>query len=72
MTLFTNIPKGFVTGIRVPYGPLAGQLASPCLCGYLTDLEEQELFLIQWNQTGQLMFCHPGCVRDPEEEDSDA
>jgi hypothetical protein len=65
MGLYTDIPKGWVTSIRVPYGPLEGKLASPCLCGYPTDLEQEELHLIQWNQTGQLMFCHPGCVGDP-------
>lgn len=72
MSDLVNIPKGFLMGIRVPefYGPAEGQLASPCLCGYPTDPDTQDLHLIQWHQTGQLMFCHRGCVRDPEENDA--
>lgn len=28
-----HIPKDFVSGIRIPWGPLEGALAKPCFCG---------------------------------------
>lgn len=59
-----KVPKGFLTAIRVPYGPMEGELASPCLCGYETNLDDEPLYLIQWKD-GRLMFCHLGCVNPP-------
>lgn len=61
-----QIPKGFLTSLRVPHGPMEGQLAQPCLCGYETDLDTQQLHLIQWKD-GRLMFCHPGCISGPDD-----
>jgi hypothetical protein len=64
-----NVPKGFITSIRVPSGPLEGRLALPCLCGYPTRLEDDGiLHLIQWVD-GRLMFCHQGCIPDHDEDD---
>lgn len=62
-----RVPKGFLKAIRVPYGAREGELAEPCLCGYPTDIEgEDVIYLIQWHD-GPLMFCHAGCVRDQED-----
>lgn len=64
-----QIPKGFLTGICVPWGPMEGELAQPCICGYHTSFEDGPLALVQWHD-GRLMFCHPHCIPMPEEDDA--
>jgi hypothetical protein len=57
-----DVPKDFVSGIRVPGGIYEGRLAAPCLCGYETDLDSDDpIYLITWPD-GALMFCHAGCI----------
>lgn len=61
-----KIPKGFLTAIEIPDGPMKGKHAQPCICGHPIDFESNEpIHLIQWND-GRLMFCHEGCVGSPE------
>lgn len=61
MAPWKNIPKGFLTAIRVPYGPFEGQLAQQCFCGFEISLDDDEVYLVEWID-GRLMFCHPECV----------
>lgn len=62
----SNIPKSFLTKIAIPDGPLKGELADPCMCGYRVDFDSDErIYLIRWND-GDLMFCHEGCVGSPD------
>lgn len=61
-----QIPKGFLTGIRITGGPFEGELAQPCMCGWPMDNDEP-VYLIQWND-GRLMVCHASCVRDDEDD----
>lgn len=63
-----SIPKEFMTGIPIPFGPMKGKLASPCICGYETDLDGDEaIHLIQWYD-GRIMFCHEGCIISKDDD----
>jgi hypothetical protein len=64
-----NIPKLFVSGIRIPNGPYKGYLAQPCICGY-SIAGEEELYLVEQDD-GSLSFCHKSCIYVPTEEDDD-
>lgn len=44
-------------------GPHQGQMAYPCLCGYHTDPDDNDVALIRWFQNGNLMFVHRGCIK---------
>ena len=66
--MYLSVPKKFVRGIRVPFGPLEGQLAEPCICGYETSLDQifeegETLWLITHND--RLIFCHEECIPPP-------
>lgn len=67
----THVPKKFITGIRVPWGPFAGRLADQCICGYETSLDEifedegTLLWLVEVN--GHLRFCHEECIPGPKD-----
>lgn len=61
-----KIPKKFLTGIYVDWGPAEGVMAQPCICGYETDPEGDEpVHLIQWHD-GRVMYCHERCVGRPD------
>lgn len=58
-----NVPKKFISALRVESGPFAGEMAQPCLCGYPTDPNAEDVALIRWDRTGKFMFVHRDCVR---------
>lgn len=62
-----NVPKIFTQGVRVPAGEYAGNLALPCPCGELVDLDgDRELHLAKL-ANGYLCFFHTGCAISPGE-----
>lgn len=61
------IPKDFVRGIRIPFGPLEGVLAKPCHCNYPTDPDDLDVFLIIWYRTQTPMYVHRSCLENDAE-----
>lgn len=59
-----HIPKSFLTVFRIEDGPFAGNMAYPCICGYPTDPEADDVSLIRWDKTGKFMYVHRQCVRE--------
>lgn len=57
-----NVPKKFISALRVESGPFEGEMAQPCLCGYPTDPSDPDVTLIRWDRTGKFMFVHLDCV----------
>lgn len=57
-----NVPKEFLSQIYIEDGPIEGELAAPCLCGYPTDANDPDIRLIVWYSTGKLMYAHKDCI----------
>jgi len=50
------IPKKFTSGIRIPSGPLAGQLAMPCSCGVPFEIGDQ--IVVVMHPRGDIYLMH--------------
>ncbi len=64
-----QVPKSFMTLLRIPDGPLEGKLVDPCMCGCPIDLHEN--FYIAQFPDGGMMAMHTHCAR-ASTEDEDA
>jgi hypothetical protein len=51
-----SVPKVFASGIRIPNGPLAGQLAMPCSCGQ--PFEDSDRIVVVVTPDGEFYMFH--------------
>ena len=58
-----DIPKAWVTMLRIEGGPYDGQMAHPCVCGYETRVDDPNVALVRWFNTGGFMYVHRDCVQ---------
>lgn len=58
-----DVPKAFLTMIKIPDGPFKGQFAHPCICGYHTDIDDVDV-IFQYSPNGNFRYVHNYCVQE--------